>query len=376
MLNLLVIHRALDPCGGVPRSFVNLATGSKGLPMKFHFASLETVNENFKAELTKGAHKVVVFSRGGRRGGLGTIPKITRYIREHKIDLIFACCFRAYFLAKVATVFSPRVVYWARGAKNLLVKTHPKSLKILLFRILLNRGWFLSNSFYTLYSYVPKTRPRSIVVYNGVNSLPITPKKNAREVLNIPHNAKVLTNASEYSYFKDHRTLITAFQRLASKRRDLYLLLCGRWTSDEMNSLKKDLVEDIVGESEIVERISLLGPRQDMPLILSATDIYVHPCYMEAFGNIVAEAMMVGVPVVAANAGALPEVVNDAGLLFEPQNPDSLANAVETLLSDRDLNYELSEKGRLRAKQEFSSLSFAKRLFRVSEKILRDLETG
>jgi glycosyltransferase involved in cell wall biosynthesis len=187
-------------------------------------------------------------------------------------------------------------------------------------------------------------------------------------VWNISGGAQVLTYIAEYTPWKDHRTLLLAFKRLATKREDLYLFLCG-----DLRSIETDLINPILGKDKLKHRVILLGPQRDVYAVLSNTDIYVHPCYLEGFGNSVLEAMMAGVPVVAANGGALPEVVGDTAVLFSPKDPESLARAIETLLIDTSLGVRLAKEAKGRAMQQFSSSAFAKRFLRTTQDILKDL---
>lgn len=63
------------------------------------------------------------------------------------------------------------------------------------------------------------------------------------------------------------------------------------------------------------------------------------------------EAMAAGVPVVASNRGALPEVVGDAGALVDPQDPDALAASIERMITDRAYAAASAARGLLRARQ-------------------------
>ena len=63
--------------------------------------------------------------------------------------------------------------------------------------------------------------------------------------------------------------------------------------------------------------------------------LLVQPSFEEGFGIPVLEAMTLGVPVVATDRGALPEVTADAGPVVSADNPDELAAAIERLLDDR-----------------------------------------
>ncbi len=76
--------------------------------------------------------------------------------------------------------------------------------------------------------------------------------------------------------------------------------------------------------------------------------LLVQPSFEEGFGLTVLEAMTIGVPVVAANRGALPELVDDAGLLVDPE-PESIAGAIARLLDDEALAATCAAKGEMRA---------------------------
>jgi glycosyltransferase involved in cell wall biosynthesis len=77
--------------------------------------------------------------------------------------------------------------------------------------------------------------------------------------------------------------------------------------------------------------------------------LLVQPSFEEGFGLPVLEAMTVGVPVVAAEAGALPEVGGDAVLLAPPADPHAIALAIERLLDDDELARECGARGVARA---------------------------
>ena len=84
---------------------------------------------------------------------------------------------------------------------------------------------------------------------------------------------------------------------------------------------------------------------------------FVFPSLYEGFGFPVLEAMACGAPVVTSYAGALPEVVGDAAIQFDPTSVEGMAEVMRTLLSREDLRSELRQKGLERARQ-FSAVKF------------------
>jgi glycosyltransferase involved in cell wall biosynthesis/SAM-dependent methyltransferase len=88
---------------------------------------------------------------------------------------------------------------------------------------------------------------------------------------------------------------------------------------------------------------------QELVALYNAAWIFVHPSRYEGFGLPVLEAMRCGAPVIAGNAAALPEVVGDAGLLVDPEDPASFVLAMERLDGDPGLRRELRAAGLARA---------------------------
>jgi len=113
------------------------------------------------------------------------------------------------------------------------------------------------------------------------------------------------------------------------------------------------------------ERMRFLGTREDVPDILAALDVLVHcPTAPEPFGRILAEAMAVGRPVVAARCGGIPEIVRDGehGYLIAPRDIAAFSAAVVRLLRDRDLGARLGAAGRRQAEALFSPQAHAARV--------------
>ncbi|MBV9925973.1 MAG: glycosyltransferase family 4 protein [Acidobacteria bacterium] len=99
------------------------------------------------------------------------------------------------------------------------------------------------------------------------------------------------------------------------------------------------------------EDVKWLGyvPFEDLPYLLGGADLFAFPSLYEGFGLPPLEAMACGTPVVSSSASSLPEVVGDAGLLFDPYKVNEMAATMHRALTDGGLRAEMRRKGLERA---------------------------
>jgi glycosyltransferase involved in cell wall biosynthesis len=141
--------------------------------------------------------------------------------------------------------------------------------------------------------------------------------------------------------------LLDAYERLAGRRRDLpRLVLAGRAPASAKPWLDRLTRAPLQG---LVEHIGYVDPSKRRALYDGAR-LLVQPSFEEGFGIPVLEAMTLGVPVVATDRGALPEVLGDAGPLVNPDDPDAMAGAIERMIDDAAFAAEARLKGLARAR--------------------------
>jgi glycosyltransferase involved in cell wall biosynthesis len=104
-------------------------------------------------------------------------------------------------------------------------------------------------------------------------------------------------------------------------------------------------------EYGVADAVRFLGRVSDDELhaLMGAALGLAHPSWFEGYGFPPLEAMAAGVPVIASNAGSLPEVVGDAGILLAPNDPVAWADALLRLVEDGELREALAATGRRRA---------------------------
>jgi len=165
---------------------------------------------------------------------------------------------------------------------------------------------------------------------------------------------------------KNLPNLVRAFDVIAEHQRDLVLVVAGTraWGAEAF--------DEACRRAHHRERIRSLGyvssgVRRDL---LAGASVLAYPSRYEGFGFPPLEAMAAGVPVVAARAGAIPEVVGDAALLVDPEDVDDLARALDTVLTDETQRDTLVARGGIRH-AEFSWTRAADELVGVYRDVLR-----
>lgn len=101
--------------------------------------------------------------------------------------------------------------------------------------------------------------------------------------------------------------------------------------------------------------------------------VFIQPSRVTSSGdrdgipNVLFEAMLFGLPVVATSVSAIPELVVDrvTGLLVPPNNPEELATCVQTLLQDQELAQQIAAAGKRKVEEEFDSMTTTERLVRI-----------
>jgi glycosyltransferase involved in cell wall biosynthesis len=135
--------------------------------------------------------------------------------------------------------------------------------------------------------------------------------------------------------------LLRAYSELVRRRPDSPdLVLAGRLPPEGAGALR-------LKEPGLAGRVRSIGYVTDAERqrLYREASMLVVPSFDEGFGLPALEAMTLGVPVVAARRGALPEVVGDAGLLVEIDDPGPLAAAMELVLTDAGTRRRLADAG-------------------------------
>jgi glycosyltransferase involved in cell wall biosynthesis len=174
---------------------------------------------------------------------------------------------------------------------------------------------------------------RLYVVHNGVRDVP--PEFRAS-----PECEPVrIASVARFEHPKDHATLLVALAALRTRPWSLDLIGDGP-TESRMRRLSERL--------GVAGRVRFRGYQPDPEPVLAAAHMFVLSSRSEAFPRSVLEAMRAGLPVVASDVGGVRESVahGDTGILVPPEDPQSLAAAIDRLLTAPTVRARLGENGR------------------------------
>ena len=146
---------------------------------------------------------------------------------------------------------------------------------------------------------------------------------------------------------KNLRRLLLAFAASSLPAEGINLVLAGRDESDYGAVLRR-----LARRLNIDSRLKLPGyvPRSTLRGLYAGALCLVLPSHGEGFGLPVVEAMALGAPILAANRQAIPEVVGEGGLLFDPTDSAELSTLLNRVWLDLPLRRDLSERARARRK--------------------------
>ncbi|MCP4366420.1 MAG: glycosyltransferase family 4 protein [Planctomycetes bacterium] len=182
--------------------------------------------------------------------------------------------------------------------------------------------------------------------------------------LGLPKDVPIVGIIARLAPEKGHDLCLDAFPQLIDAFQGALLIIVGK------GALEDDIRKKI-SRLRLDASVVMLGHRTDIPEIIQILDVAVQPSFMDANTRTVVEAMLCGVPVVATDAGGIPEIVKheETGLLVPPGDAAALARAITRLLKDEDLRVRLAEEAYRRIRQTHSLQTMIDNIFRLYDEL-------
>ena len=202
------------------------------------------------------------------------------------------------------------------------------------------------------------------VAYNGANEIFSPVSEDVKKEIQNKY-----TEGNPYFMFvgslhprKNLARLFTSFDLFKKRNNnDIKLVIVGskRWWTEPI----KNAYEAMTHKDDVIFTGRLSA--EDLHLVTASALASVYVSYFEGFGIPIVEGFKCDTTVITSNVTSMPEVANDAALLVDPFNEESIADAMEKIL-DEEVRHDLIEKGRIR-RQDFSWDKAAETWWKVLE---------
>jgi glycosyltransferase involved in cell wall biosynthesis len=277
-----------------------------------------------------------------------SLTKIFFYIIKEKPQIVYTFTPKAGLLGMIAS-FVARVPVRIHNIVGMpLMEASGNKKKLLKFIEKLTYSFstnLFSNSF-GLKEYINKNltnKEIKVVAQGSINGVDTEffkdnfsqhEKRIIRNKYGIDKNSFVITFVGRIVKDKGINELVESFIELINKYDNLILLLVGDY-EEHLNPIKEKNKKLIDNSKNIIT----VGFQKDIRRFLSISDLFVLPSYREGLPNSLIEAGSFGIPIIATDINGCNEIVNNKkiGLLVEKKDKESLKNAIELLIIDKEL---------------------------------------
>lgn len=214
------------------------------------------------------------------------------------------------------------------------------------------------------------------IIYNGFDFRAFRQESdrfNIRREFNIDSNAIVIGYVSHFAPHKGHTVFLKAIAQVVQQFPTVKALIVGGAVYKAYRHYDK-VLENLTEELGLAENVIFTGERSDIPDVMSSLDIFACVSLTEEFNRVIVEAMTFGKPVVISNVRGESVLVEDnvTGLLVPPDDPQSLASAIITLIKDHQLRYKLGSAGKEYVEKTFSIEKTVSDIEDLYEKVVKN----
>lgn len=301
-----------------------------------------------------------------------TVRAIADLVREQHIDLVHSAMAWGHAFGGRAAAKAGRPAVWYQHNRA------SWGSRVEVAAALVKASTIFANSAFTAaeqHRVNPRRTPISVVHYGTV--LPAEPRERRRErgraALGLGEEDFAVGIAARLQRWKGQDVVVRAAASLLRVRESARLLVIG----GSLFGLEPEYAEELkrlATSLGIADRVTFTGFRDDIPDCLAALDVVVHASvHPEPFGLALIEAMAAGTALVAADAGAVREIVTPGvdGLLVPPGEHEALAVALLALYDDRELRWRLARTGETTARERFDAAVMTRRVEAAYAEILK-----
>lgn len=184
-------------------------------------------------------------------------------------------------------------------------------------------------------------------------------------------NSITFANIGQFVPWKKQFLFVEAAERFLQDGQKARFLLIGDDIFGRDNKYKKELINR-VKNSPFASVIKIIGWQDNLDLYWAQIDCLIHTADSEPFGRVIIEAMVHGVPVVAAAGCGPAEIIagGKTGILFAPNDVEELLKAMKTISQDRELAHNLAINARQHIVSNFQARKTAERISKIYEELI------
>lgn len=181
---------------------------------------------------------------------------------------------------------------------------------------------------------------KTSIISHGINQRFFMPPRIQRQhhEFNNKQPCRV-TYVSTIDVYKHQQEVCQAIANLRTQGIPIVLDLIGDCNTKEKHL--KSVIQKIDPDNVFINYYGHI-PYEKLHEFYHSTDIAVFASSCETFGQILTEKMSAGLPIACSNRSAMPEILGESGVYFDPESPDEIANAILTLMCSAELRHKLA----------------------------------
>ena len=274
------------------------------------------------------------------------IIKLITVIKKGKYDIVHVHLFPASIFAALASLFLPKDIVWIFSEHNVYNRRRSfKILKILdsfIYSRYLKIICVSNQVESTLFGWMPSIKGKTKIIPNAV---PVSGSLETR-------NCKIydILFVGRLTQAKGVDVLLRAIKILKNKySKNLKIAIVG-------NGPLKENLNTLAVEFGVDGEVKFLGVRKDIEELMLSSKIFVLPSRWEGLPMVILEAMSKGMSIIATGVGGIPEVIENGkeGILISLEDPEILAQAINDLLENEELQEKLSQAAYKKVRENYS----------------------
>jgi L-malate glycosyltransferase len=285
---------------------------------------------------------------------VGSARRLSRLVREHKIEIVHAHMARDYPLALYAARQNP--------AAKLIITRHVLFPLNRLHSITLSqvaRVIAVSEAVgRQLRAHSRVAAERIVVVPNGIDFQRFAQgtsddRLQFRRQWSIPQDCPLIGSVGAIKALKGHEDFLRSAAIIRQHLPDAHFLISG--LDESRVGANRLALETLIAKYQLSDSSHILGRVDNLAGLYAALDVFVSASHIESFGLVIAEAMASGTPVVATRTEGAAEIItnDDSGLLVPIKDAEAMAAAVMELIQDQGKRERLVTAARNRIHDNF-----------------------